>query len=200
MTRIDEIVQRGVGPLNAGIRNRFWAVLLTAAIVTPIVVFNPIVVQAQQKAGSRLSGLSLSGDEPIQIESDKLEVADENGTATFTGNVKVVQGNTLMQSGNMVVHYARDGGTASDGSSQIDRIDVDGKVYIKSEKQEATADRGVFNMKTEIVELIGKRVVLSEGKNVFVGCKLTVFMKTGEAKLDSCGGRVRIQLDPKSRK
>ena len=186
MTKIDEIVQRGVGPLNAGIRNRFWAVLLAAAIVTPSMVFNPIVVQAQQQAGSRLSGLSLSGDEPIQIESDKLEVADENGTATFTGNVKVVQ--------------AREGGKASDGSSQIDRIDVDGKVYIKSEKQEATADRGVFNMKTEIVELIGKRVVLSEGNNVFVGCKLTVFMKTGEAKLDSCGGRVRIQLDPKSRK
>lgn len=55
-------------------------------------------------------------------------------------------------------------------------------------------------MKTEVVELTGDRVVLSEGKNVFVGCKLTVYMKTGEAKLESCGKRVRIQLDPKSRK
>ncbi|WP_419907450.1 LptA/OstA family protein [Hoeflea sp.] len=154
---------------------------------------------AQGTTDSRLEGLALSGDQPIQIESDQLKVEDEKGTATFTGNVKVVQGQTMMQSGHMTVHYAKDGGSPTTGTSQIDRIDVGGKIYIRSENQEATADRGVFNMKTEIVELTGERVVLSEGNNVFVGCKLTVFMKTGEAKLESCGNRVRIQLDPKSR-
>jgi lipopolysaccharide export system protein LptA len=48
--------------------------------------------------------------------------------------------------------------------------------------------------------LKGKKVVLSEGKNVFVGCQLNVQMDTGEAQLDACGGRVQIQLDPQSRK
>ncbi|MNL63208.1 hypothetical protein D3C87_1873210 [compost metagenome] len=47
--------------------------------------------------------------------------------------------------------------------------------------------------------LEGKQVVLSEGQNVFVGCRLTVHMETGQAKLESCGKRVQIQLDPKSR-
>ena len=155
--------------------------------------------QAQDAAGSRLEGLALSGDQPIQIESDQLKVQDEKGTATFTGNVKVVQGQTTMQSGHMTVYYAKDGGSPATGTSRIDRIDVGGKIYIRSENQEATADRGVFDMKTEVVELTGDRVILSEGNNVFVGCKLTVFMKTGEAKLESCGNRVRIQLDPKSR-
>ena len=74
------------------------------------------------------------------------------------------------------------------------------KVYLKSGTQEATADTGTFNLVNETLLLKGEKVVLSEGKNVFVGCQLTVTMRTGEAKLDACGGRVMIQLDPKSRK
>ncbi|MCP4318437.1 MAG: LPS ABC transporter substrate-binding protein LptA [Hyphomicrobiales bacterium] len=163
---------------------------------------------AQQRNSRRLDGLALSGDKPIQIESDKLQVQDDKGTATFSGNVKVVQGNTIMQSGHMIVYYAKDDGSATTGTSEIDRIDVRGKVYIKSDNQEATADKGVFDMKAETVELTGDRVVLSEGDNVLVGCKLTVFMQSGEARLEGCGGRVggsaggrvKMQLDPKSRK
>ena len=48
--------------------------------------------------------------------------------------------------------------------------------------------------------LKGDKVVLSDGPNVFTGCQLTVHMETGQAQLDSCGGRVQIQLDPKSQK
>jgi lipopolysaccharide export system protein LptA len=54
-------------------------------------------------------------------------------------------------------------------------------------------------MASQTFVLTGDEVVLSEGQNVFKGCKLTVRMETGEAKLDSCGGRVEILLDPKSR-
>lgn len=171
-----------------------------SAIAGLILLTTAIGFGAPALAQQTMSGLALSGDEPIQIESDKLSVKDEEGKATFTGNVKVVQGKTTMQSGNMTVYYAKDGGSASAGTSQIDRILVGGKVYIKTEEQEATADDGVFNMKTDTVVLTGKKVVLTDGSNVFVGCKLTVFMNSGEARLDSCGGRVRIQLDPKSNK
>ncbi len=55
-----------------------------------------------------------------------------------------------------------------------------------------------FNMTQQTLVLKGKQVVLSEGKNVFTGCQLTVQMNTGEAQLAGCGGRVKIQLDPKS--
>lgn len=167
-----------------------------------------LVEAAAQENSGRIEGLALSRDKPIQIESDQLQVQDEKGTATFSGNVKVVQGDTVMQAGFMTVYYARDGGgSAATGSSQIDRIDVRDKVYIRSDDQEATADRGVFNMKSEVVELTGKQVVLSQGGNVLVGCKLTVFLKTSEARVERCpnaggtsSGRVRMQIDPNSRK
>jgi lipopolysaccharide export system protein LptA len=181
-------------------RRKFGLSALARLVVTVGALAISAPLSAQESTAGRMSGLALSDDEPIQIESDQLKVQDEEGKAIFTGNVKVVQGKTQMQSGIMTVYYAKDGGSISSGTSEIDRILVGGKVYIKTEEQEATADDGVFNMRTEIVELTGERVVLTDGGNVFIGCKLTVFMQTGEAKLDSCGGRVRIQLDPKSNK
>lgn len=149
---------------------------------------------------SKMTGMQLSNDQPIQIQSDKLEIRDQERKAEFTGNVKVVQGTTTMQAGRMIVHYKSGEGSVAGGNADIEKIDVFDKVYLKSDKQEATGDEGTFNMVNETLLLKGKKVVLSEGENVFVGCQLNVAMKTGEAKLDACGGRVMIQLDPKSRK
>ncbi|MBS9719168.1 LPS ABC transporter substrate-binding protein LptA [Tianweitania sp. BSSL-BM11] len=171
-----------------------------------------------QQSQSRMTSLNLSNDQPIQIESDKLEVRDNDRQAIFTGNVSVVQGETLMKAGKMTVYYvgqamARDGqqkpaetqpaAGATPGSADIERIEVDGKVYVKSESQVATGDRATFDMKSEVLTLTGKEVVLTEGENVIVGCRLNVQMKTGQAQLDGCGGtqsggRVKMLLQPGS--
>lgn len=153
-----------------------------------------------QQTTSRMKGMQLSNDQPIQIQSDKLEIQDQQNKAEFTGNVKVVQGTTTLQAGKMIVFYKSGGGSVASGDADIEKIDVSGKVYLKSGTQEATADTGTFNLVNETLLLKGDKVVLSEGKNVFVGCQLAVTLRTGEAKLDACGGRVMIQLDPKSRK
>ncbi|MCO5160759.1 MAG: LptA/OstA family protein [Mesorhizobium sp.] len=157
-----------------------------------------------QERSSSFTGLQLQGDKPIQIESDKLEVRDGESMAIFTGNVSVVQGDTLLKSGKMTVHYKKKEGADAaaatmPGGGNIERMEVDGKVYVKSKTQVATGDRGTFDMATEIMTLTGEEVVLTEGPNVIVGCKLTVEMKTGAAKLDGCGsgsGRVKMLLTP----
>lgn len=174
--------------------------LLAAAMTAALALFAATAAYAQQ--GGTVSGLNLSGDKPIQIESDRLEVRDNDNVAVFSGNVTVVQGETLMRTGRMTVHYAGGGGGATQ-SSNIDRIEVDGKVYVKSNTQVATADRGTFDMRTETITLFGDEVVLTEGENVIVGCKLTVLMRTGEATLDGCDeegapGRVKMLLQPGS--
>jgi lipopolysaccharide export system protein LptA len=157
-------------------------------------------------AQSRITGLRLNGNEPIQIESDKLEVREAENLAVFTGNVSVTQGPTVLKSGSMKVYYAKDGGSAATGSANIDRLEVDGKVYVKSDQQVATGDHGNFDMKTEVLVLSGKQVLLSEGANVLSGCKLTVQMKTGKAQVDGCAkgasgsGRVMMKIEPGSTK
>ncbi|MQW57234.1 LptA/OstA family protein [Sinorhizobium meliloti] len=153
-----------------------------------------------QATSSRMQGLQLSNDQPIQIESDKLEIKDPESKAIFTGNVKVVQGTTTLQAGNMTVFYKAGGGSVTSGNADIDRIEVSNKVFLSSGAQQATGESGIVNLTNQTIVLKGKKVVLSEGKNVFVGCQLNVQMDTGEAQLDACGGRVQIQLDPQSRK
>jgi lipopolysaccharide export system protein LptA len=168
---------------------------------------------AQSASPSTMSGLKLSGDQPIQIESDKLEVRQNESLAIFTGNVSVVQGPTLMKAGKMKVFYVKSdkaddkskpagdeaaagGLSPMSGGTNIDHLEIDGKVYIKSEDQVATGDSGTFDMKTQVLVLSGKKVVLSQGDNVLVGCKLTVQMQTGLAQVDACGGRVMMSLTP----
>lgn len=180
--------------------------LLRLLVIAAFAVLASGAALLAQDDSSRLTGIKLSSDEPIQIESDRLEVRDSDRQAIFSGNVSVVQGNTLLKSGRMIVHYAKGGGSVTTGSSDIERLEVDGKVYVKSEAQVATGDRGTFDMKSEVLVLTGKEVVLSEGDNVIVGCKLTVQMKTGKARFDGCdegssqSGRIIMQIDPKSRK
>jgi lipopolysaccharide export system protein LptA len=171
---------------------------------------------AQGTSDNTFSGMKLSNDKPIQIESDKLEVHDKDNTAIFTGNVNVVQGTTLMKAGRMVVHYIKDekgndsggatgGGVVGGGTSSIKSIDVDGKVYVKSEDQIATGDHGTFDMQSQVLVLEGDEVVLTQGDNVVIGCKLTANLKTGLSKLDGCGGakdkgRVKVLLTPDKKK
>ena len=181
------------------------------ALFVAAVTLLAAVPAAAQQTKSNFGGLKIDGDQPIEIESDKLEVRDTDGVAIFTGNVNVVQGPTLMKAGRMTVYYARSEGTApsasaTPGSGNIDRLEVDGKVYVKSNTQIATADAATFDMGTEILVMTGKEVVLTDGPNVIVGCKLTVRMGTGEATLDGCGtsgqqdkgGRVKMLLQPKA--
>ncbi|AGB44258.1 LptA/OstA family protein [Mesorhizobium sp. CO1-1-7] len=163
---------------------------------------------AQSGAASQVSGLKLAGDKPIQIESDKLEVHQADSVAIFTGNVTVVQGPTLMKAGKMMVYYVKDpnagakgaeaaGAAAMTGSANIDHLEISDKVYIKSDQQVATGDQGSFDMKSQVLVLSGKKVVLSQNDNVLVGCKLTVQMKTGLAQVDPCAGqRVQMSITP----
>lgn len=159
-----------------------------------------------QSQEARIPGLQLSGDQPIQIESDRLEVRESDNLAVFTGNVSVTQGSTLLKSGRMTVHYTKDSGSVATGSASIERLEVDEKVYLRSNDQVATGDRGTFDMKTEVLVLSGRKVVLSEKDNVLVGCRLTVRMKTGQAQVEGCGegedgsGRVMMSIIPDSAK
>ncbi|ASW05367.1 MULTISPECIES: LptA/OstA family protein [unclassified Rhizobium] len=187
-----------------------------------LATFSALTIFAAADAGaqsttSSMPGLALSSDQPIQIESDKLEIHDQESQAVFTGNVKVVQGTTTMQAGKMTVFYKKKQPTDAkqadnpvakaakeqnqslvSGDANIDHILVTDKVYLVSGTQTATAEDGSFDMASQLAILKGKKVVLTDGPNVFTGCQLTVHMATGEAQLDSCGGRVQIQLDPKS--
>ncbi len=170
-------------------------------MLSALLMLGPALSPADAQQGiERNSNFALSNDEPIQIESDELEVSEQDGRANFIGNVNVVQGDMLLKAGLMTVYYSGESGSVSTGTAAIERIELAESVYLQSGEQTATADAGTYQMDSELLTLSGDRVVLSEGDNVLVGCKLTVEVASGNARLESCGNRVQIQLNPNSQR
>jgi lipopolysaccharide export system protein LptA len=161
--------------------------------------------QASQGPANALQGFSKNKDEPVQIEAASLEVRDKDKVATFSGNVHVIQGDTDLRSKTLVVFYEGDdagnGGIKAaqpgpGGSSQIKRLEAKGNVLVTQKDQTATGDKGVFDMKTNTITLIGN-VVISQGQNVLRGERLVVDRATGVSRVE--GGRVQgiFQRGPK---
>jgi lipopolysaccharide export system protein LptA len=157
------------------------------------------------QAVSSSSGFQLDGKEPIEIESDRLEVRDRESVAIFSGNVTLVQGKLLLKTVKMTVYYTGEGsaGGPTTSGTDIERMEAEGKVYLKQGEQVATGDYGTFDIASGVMTLTGKEVVLTEGDNIVVGCKLVAHMNTGQSQLDGCGqggqaGRVKMLLQPGS--
>ena len=140
--------------------------------------------------------------QPIHIEAMTLEIRDKDKTATFSGNVKVVQGDTTMRCRTLVVFYGPEEGAgatkaaaaptstesqAAPGMPQggnIRRAEARGDVTVVSKDQNASGDLGVYDMKKKTITLTGN-VVISQGKNVVRGERVVVDTTTGDARVES---------------
>jgi lipopolysaccharide export system protein LptA len=162
---------------------------------------------AMQGVPNAMQGFSQNRDQPIQIEAASLEMRDKKKEATFSGNVKVVQGDTTMTSKILVVYY--EGGNSANakgnapvktamtsatpgpaGTSSIKRLEAKGNVVVTQNDQVVTGETAVFDTRTNLVTMLG-RVVLTKGKNVLRGDKLMVDMTTGVSRVESKNGRVQ---------
>jgi lipopolysaccharide export system protein LptA len=146
-----------------------------------------------------LQGFSKNKDEPVQIEAATLDVRDKDKIATFTGNVHVIQGDTDLRTKKLVVFYEDAAANKDDnsikaaepgpgGSSQIKRLEAIGDVFVTQKNQTAQGEKGIFDMKTNIITLTGN-VIVSQGQDVLRGEKLVVDRTTGLSRME--GGRVQ---------
>lgn len=65
---------------------RFLAGLLVSSLALPLYAFN------------------LESDKPIRVESDNARLDDQEGTATYTGSVRVTQGEALLTADKVVLY------------------------------------------------------------------------------------------------
>jgi lipopolysaccharide export system protein LptA len=159
-----------------------------------------------------MQGFSQNRDQPIQIEAATLEMRDKKKEATFSGNVKVVQGDTTMTSKILVVFYESNSNSSPtpaantkaapkaapmqaatpgpEGASSIKRLEAKGNVVVTQKDQVVTGETAVFDTKTNLITMLGG-VVLTQGKNVLRGDRLLVDMTTGVSRVESDSGRVQ---------
>jgi lipopolysaccharide export system protein LptA len=186
-----------------------------AAVAVTLALFCCSEARAQSAAQgvpNAMQGFSQNRDQPIQIEAASLEMRDKVKEATFSGDVKVVQGDTTMKSKTLVVFY--DGGSTTPagapaagakappkapikaatpgpgGSSSIRRLEARGGVIVTQKDQVVTGQTAVFDTKSNLITMAGT-VVLTQGKNVLRGDRLMVDMTTGVSRVESDSGRVQ---------
>ena len=159
-----------------------------------------------------MQGFSQNRDQPIQIEAASLEMRDKKKEATFSGNVKVVQGDTTMTSKTLVVFYDSSSAPAAPapaakpkaaksapmqsatpgpgGSSSIRRLEAKGSVVVTQKDQVVTGETAMFDTKANLITMLGG-VVLTQCKNVLRGDRLMVDMTTGVSRVESDSGKVQ---------
>jgi lipopolysaccharide export system protein LptA len=197
--------------MSAKLVSAAWAMAILAAAMS-CAVAQPNSGGSGDKgtnAPNALQGFQQNRGQPVSIEASRLEVRDKDKMATFSGNVKVVQGDTTMRCRTLVVFYEqqnKDGQQAlaaaqtmpaakpgPGGSSQISKLEAGGGVTVTQKEQTATGDRALFDMKSNTVTLLGN-VLVSQGPNVMRGEKLVVDLTTGVSRVEAGKGPVRMLI------
>jgi len=186
---------------------------LQCALMGALIFSTPVVAQDPHPASQGLfpGAQGQKQNLPVQIDAKALEVQDKKKTATFSGNVKVVQGDTTMTCRTLVVFYGQEIGLGGDApvvkanstagavpnAQNIRRIEAHGDVLVVSKDQNATGDLGVYDLPAKTITLIGN-VVLSQGKSVIHGDRLIVDTVTGNAHVEGAqkAGGVRAVIVP----
>lgn len=130
--------------------------------------------------------------QPIEITADTLDVAQEDQTAIFSGNVVSIQGELRLGADNLRVYY-RGGEARMAGQGAISRLDAIGAVAVSSPRETATSEWAVYDVDSGQITL-GGNVVLTRGENVLRGEQLVIDLESGRSRIvgaPSSGGRVK---------
>jgi lipopolysaccharide export system protein LptA len=165
---------------------------------------------ASQGPPNALQGFSQNRDQPVHIEAATLEVRDKQKQATFSGDVRVKQGDTGLRCKSLVVFYEQSGDPTEgsktlqaanpgpSGEQRIKRLEARGSVVVTQKDQTATGELGIFDMKTNTVTLTGNPVVMTQGQNVLRGGKLVVDLTSGVSRVEAgkSGQGVQMLVQP----
>jgi lipopolysaccharide export system protein LptA len=198
-----------------------------AALAFAVALATVVAPAAAQKRNAgvpnAMQGFSQNRDQPVHIEAAALEVRDKKKVAIFSGDVRVVQGDTDMRCKSLLVYYEADpkrvkatakaGAKATpaakgkkvtvpepgfEGQQRIRKLEARGGVVVKRNDQIASGKTGIFDMRSNTVTLVGD-VVISQGPNVTSGDRLVVNLTTGVSRIESGKsnrGRVRALIQP----
>ncbi|HVB89513.1 MAG TPA: LptA/OstA family protein [Beijerinckiaceae bacterium] len=130
-------------------------------------------------------------DQPVRVNSDKLEYLSKKGEAVYSGHVLAKQGNGSLRASRLTIFFTGNEGSAADAGnpalspnagSQVSRMEAQGPVTIIEKGQIGVGDRGVYDRAKDQIELTG-HVSLTQGPNVVQGDRLIYDLRSGQAQV-----------------
>lgn len=140
----------------------------------------------------------VSGQDTLSA-SQQLEYWELKKFAVARGNAVATRDKKQVFADVLVAHLTEN----SQGKTQVYRVDAYDNVRIRTERETATGDRGVYNVESGIATLTGQ-VRLVRDENELRGCRAEVNLNTGISRLFPCqdgqgSGRVKGSFVPKNR-
>jgi lipopolysaccharide export system protein LptA len=144
-------------------------------------------VALAQGASLAFGEMSIDPDAPIEVSADQLNVSQPDGAATFTGNVRVAQGDLRITAGDIRIEYVE----GADGArNRISRLLAGGGVTVVTPSEAAEAREAIYTIDESTILMTGD-VLLTQGPNAISGDRLTIDLVSGTGSFD---GRVRTVL------
>ncbi len=146
----------------------------------------PVMVSAQ---GAQVAFGNTQQDSnlPVEVSADNLSVNQNDGTAVFSGNVLIGQGEMRLSAPRVLVVYFKD-------QSGIQSLNATGGVTIVSGEDAAESAQADYNIETGLIEMQGD-VLLVQGVNAITGDKMFIDTRAGTARVT---GRVKTVLQPEN--
>lgn len=116
----------------------------------------------------------------ILVEANKMEY--EKDSIVYTGNVKATRGQSLLKADKLIVYL--------DESKKANRIEAIGNVSYAEGIRKGKADRAQYDLKSEVLILIGNARV-EEGPNFVEGDEITYYKKEDRAIAIGKNSKVR---------
>jgi len=138
-----------------------------------------------QQAGIAFGGLKQDTTLPVEVQADQLAIDQADGSATFTGNVRVGQGAMRIAAMSVRVEYAQGGGA-------IARLHATGGVTFTNATDAAEADEAVYTIASGNVVMTGD-VLLTQGASAISGERLVIDLTAGTGVME---GRVQTIFRP----
>ena len=145
-------------------------------------------VALSQNAEIAFGALSHDKTLPVEVTAERLSVDQSDGTAIFTGEVLVGQGDMRLSADEVLVVYAGEGSA----SRRIARMEASGQVVLALGAEAAEADRAVYTIDSGSIVMTGN-VLLTQGQSAISGERLVVDLDRGTGTME---GRVRTVLQP----
>lgn len=120
---------------------------------------------------------------PVEMTADNLSVDQATGTAIFSGNVVIGQGEMRLSAGRVLVVYKAE-------NSGIARLEATGGVTLVSGNDAAEADRADYSIDNGTIVMTGN-VLLAQGAAALSADRMSVRLSDGTAQMS---GRVKTIL------
>lgn len=142
------------------------------ALLVMLLTAMPVVAQSAVRKHNN--------DAPITVDANSLDVADANGRAVWTGDVRITQGDMKLTADTVTALYSHG---KNGGDQQIDRIDAQNNVKLVTPSETASGRIGIYDVHRRTITLVGG-VTLTHGDSVLRGQRLAIDLDSGRSRLD----------------